>query len=39
MPETESRLENMLSKQEIQDVLMRYGRGVDQALANPGVCW
>ena len=31
MPDTDSRLENMLSKQEIQDVLMRYGRGVDRA--------
>jgi ketosteroid isomerase-like protein len=31
MPDTDSRLENMMSKQEIQDVLMRYGRGVDRA--------
>jgi len=31
MPDTDSRLENMLSKQEIQDVMMRYGRGVDRA--------
>ena len=31
MSQTHSRLEDMMSRQEIQDVLMRYGRGVDRA--------
>lgn len=31
MSESNPRLENMMSKMEIQEVLMRYGRGVDRA--------
>ena len=31
MPDTQSKLEAMMSKFEIQEVLMRYGRGVDRA--------
>jgi len=34
MPETSSKLESMMSKFEIQEVLMRYGRGVDRADEN-----